>query len=97
MAFTTAVGSTIRGRFPPDLSVLPGPRGYITARYTNYLAENWSNKIGRTIVVAIQPSPLGMEYLAQSVKVKNVQPIRIPAGTIGILKPYIAQPVACGR
>jgi len=95
MMLTTAVGGRLIGQFPSDGSVPPGPHGYITARYINFLTEDWSQAVGRLIQFNAKASPAGLEYLAHSVKTTGVKPLRFPAGPPGIQKPYIAQAVAC--
>ncbi len=93
-SMTTAVGGQYMGKYPPNNLDAPGPKGYISARFTNYLAQNWFGEIGSQIIQFVAlPSPEEFQYVAIPIQATNVKPIRLqPGGSYVIGKQYLANP-----
>jgi hypothetical protein len=90
---TTAVGGMLMGTYPPNNLDAPGPHGYISARFTNYLAENWTQAVGSQVIQNnVQASPAYFQFYANPVRQNNVKVVKLPPGQFTLNKGYLAHP-----
>lgn len=90
---TVKVGGEYVGAWPNPYINDPGPRRYILARFSNYLARNWTADVGGLIQQSgVQPSPANFEYVATPETAHNVKVHPHNPGGFKIQKGYLANP-----